>query len=471
MILYSETVAQAGRKRMDERLVRRHTFMNRRAAKEPGASLPKMFPLDADLEQTYDFFSNPRVKPGQVLAPHVKRTVKRCEQAGRVLIISDGTEFKFSGEREGLGPVTGGRGFFGHFSIAIDNPRERQMLGVVEACFWTREDKPKGEKKARKGHPERLEKEHKESDVWMDNILAVETSLAGSAQALHVLDSGGDDFQQFSSLDVIGTQFNMRLKHHDRLLDEKHAGRTIRAELELQAPTLLKRKVLLAPRAEAEEPKRRRTHPARSERWADLRVSVATVTIPRPLPASAHQGQQESVTLNVVRVFEPDPPEGEPRVEWLLATNLPIKTLSDICFVVDSYRARWVIEEYFRALKSGCNIKSRQLCSAHSLMNMVAWFASLASNLLGLRDAARHQPDRKASEILSDVELRVLHHISVLPISKDPTCREAYLAIAKIGGHQKRNGDPGWTVLAKGYLELTTVANYQRKLDAEAQKR
>ena len=55
-----------------------------------------------------------------------------------------------------------------------------------------------------------------------------------------------------------------------------------------------------------------------------------------------------------MHVFELGPPAGAPAVEWLLLTTLPVDTPEALAFVVDSYRARWVIEEYFKALKTGC---------------------------------------------------------------------------------------------------------------------
>jgi len=32
------------------------------------------------------------------------------------------------------------------------------------------------------------------------------------------------------------------------------------------------------------------------------------------------------------------------------------------------------------------------------------------------------------------------------------------LAIARLGGHLKRNGEPGWLVLDRGYLKLLDLA-------------
>src|SRR5213075_952757 len=105
------------------------------------------------------------------------------------------------------------------------------------------------------------------------------------------------------------------------------------------------------------------------------------------LPRTSESGEAESATteVNVIHVFEKRPPAAEPPVEWFLLTNLSIDTPEAIAFAVDCYRARWVIEEFFKALKTGCQYESRQLESAGSLLNALAIFSPVAWRLLLLR--------------------------------------------------------------------------------------
>jgi hypothetical protein len=65
--------------------------------------------------------------------------------------------------------------------------------------------------------------------------------------------------------------------------------------------------------------------------------------------------------VNVVQVYEVEPPEGEEPVEWRLVTNEPMTTVGQVAAVVDHYRGRWTVEEFFKALKTGCAIETRQL--------------------------------------------------------------------------------------------------------------
>jgi Transposase DNA-binding len=91
----------------DPRLTKRAQVMARAIAARPGESLPTAMRSEAAREGAYRFLSNRRVTLARVLMPHIGATVDRARTAGRVLLISDTTEFRFSTEREGLGVLTG----------------------------------------------------------------------------------------------------------------------------------------------------------------------------------------------------------------------------------------------------------------------------------------------------------------------------------------------------------------------------
>ncbi len=124
-----------------------------------------------------------------------------------------------------------------------------------------------------------------------------------------------------------------------------------------------------------------------------------------------------------------------PAVEWRLATT-----------VVDAYGARWRIEEYFKALKTGCALEKRQLETLDALLNALGLFIPIAWNLLRLRVLSRQE--QPASKVLSSTQLKVLRASSKKELPDRLTVRDAMLAIAKLGGHLKRNGDPGWITWA-----------------------
>jgi hypothetical protein len=77
-------------------------------------------------------------------------------------------------------------------------------------------------------------------------------------------------------------------------------------------------------------------------------------------------------TVNVVHFCEPSPHVGEAPVRWILYTTEPIDTPEQLAAIVDIYRARWRIEQFFKALKTGCAFESKQLESVEALVNALA---------------------------------------------------------------------------------------------------
>src|SRR6266704_4335874 len=93
----------------DPRRERRVREMAQDLAEWPAASLPAAMGSTAKREAAYRCLGNRRVTFGRVIARHVEATIGRARAAGKVLVVSDTTEFKFSTEREGLGVISSER--------------------------------------------------------------------------------------------------------------------------------------------------------------------------------------------------------------------------------------------------------------------------------------------------------------------------------------------------------------------------
>ena len=143
----------------------------------------------------------------------------------------------------------------------------------------------------------------------------------------------------------------------------------------------------------------------------------------------------------------------EDPIDWLLVTTEPVETKKQLLAVVDNYRSRWVVEDFFKVLKTGCAFEKRQLESYHALTNALAVFAVIAWRLLLIRSLARQDPKGRATSAFTEVQLGILQHH--LNLSKPlVTNNAALLALARLGGHIKNNGDPGWLTLGRGFEEL-----------------
>lgn len=430
----------------DQRLSKRLLRLVERLIVDPAASFPEAAGGDAALEATYRFFGNESVSPQRILAPHVAATQRRVRAEPRVVIAHDTTEFSFSSAREGLGRINDtGQGFFAHAALAVSADGARRPLGVVGLQTFTRLSPPKRDK-----HTEKFAAEERESFRWLS--LAREVgALLSDTTAIHVMDSEADAYELLAGLIKHQQRFVIRLKFDRKVRGE--AGELIRLSEKLPYLTgRFVREVQLAARSAPHHEKRgRKRNASRSTRLATLEFSASAVTIVAP----EHLGSRKpDLVLNVVCVQEVDAPEGTEPVCWLLVTTEPIATCSDIEQIADAYRARWPIEELFKALKTGCAFEKRQLESLSALLNALAVFIPIAFEMLALRSAARVEAERPASTLLRRMQILILERHKDIRLPQGASAQAALKAIAKLGGHITNNGEPGWIVLGRGYQKL-----------------
>ena len=105
-------------------------------------------------------------------------------------------------------------------------------------------------------------------------------------------------------------------------------------------------------------------------------------------------------------------------------------------------------------MKTGCAYEQRQLERLQTFLIALALLAPIAWQLLLLRHFAQTAPSA-AGAVLSPRQLQVLRASAVgATIAPEPTVREVLRALARLGGHLRQNGRPGWLVLGRGLQKL-----------------
>jgi hypothetical protein len=438
----------------DERLARRLEKISAAALASPSSSFPEISDGDASLEGTYRFLSNDRVTPDAILQPHVRSTVARVMAEGDVVVSHDTTEFSFGPNIRGdLQRVGRGQsyGFDAHVSLAVTRGEERIPLGVLALTKFNR---PFGSVRREK----RLNRTKADNIThrWLQQVLRVREAAGPAARLLHVMDREADDYATMAGMAQANERFVVR-QAIDRRLRPRHTPK-VRAMVE-PTPVLAEREVTLSARPARKERAHPSRHPPRNARLAQLEVRASSVTVERP-DSAAGLGS-DTLQLHLVQVHEPNPPADCEPVCWWLWTNEPIATTEQVLDIVDAYRTRWVIEEYFKALKTGCAIEKRQLESEHALLNALAVFVPVAWRLLLLRNLARHAPNAPCSFALTPLQVQALRGFMLLKhklhLPQHLTASVALQAIGKMGGHIAHNGDPGWIVLGRGFDRLLDI--------------
>jgi Transposase DNA-binding/Transposase DDE domain len=441
-----------GDKRLERRLIKIATAMDR----APQESFVEQASDVAALEGTYRFLSNERVRPEAVFEGHIQRTVERASKHPTVLVLHDTTEFRFGGtkERRGLGRISTQKreGFLAHYSVCVSP--EGEPLGTVGVYAWSRLNEGKKEK----GWGDLLDPE-RESLRWCEAAELASARLYGATSAIHVMDREGDQFGLFAELLTAGERFVIRLGHDRRLRKGRgRDGTPMLNEALAQTPLRFRRSVRLGKRERERATKKQKIFPERGARNATLEIRAASFDLHRSHQHPGHLPQ--SIPLNFVEVQEVGAPEGASPINWRIVTTEPIVTDEQIATVIDIYRKRWLIEEFFKAIKTGCQFEAHQLENIRGLLIALSIESVIAWKLLLLRHLERGDPDASGEQILTDEQRIALCHIRARRglSSEHLTVRDVISELAVLGSHLKNNGPPGWVVLKRGLRKLEILA-------------
>lgn len=445
-----------GDKRRSDRLLK---IVGRFAA-NPKASLPHFLETEAELEGAYRLLSNPAIEAEDILHPHITRSAERARECDVALVLHDTTDIRFScyGDvlRENLSrPTAHTQGFRLHSSLAITGDGTRFPLGVLSSRAFVHKGDVMNEE-AKKWWAERDGILENEQERWLQGILEAEEN-APDASLVHVCDREGDAYELLGSLVEVGLRFIIRLGQRRIVFDQDGERAEISEALDKQEFIQgVTRTLKVQARYGLDAlPKRVDPSHAPKSRTAEVSFRAMKATIKRPDNRPDLSYIEAPTTVHIVEVLERKPPKGQQPLRWLIATTEPISTTEEILQIVDYYCQRWVIEEFHKALKSGCAYEKRQLSSAHALLNTLSITIPVAVHMLMLRHFMHVADSASALQLFSKEDLLVMRSLSSeTAIPKAPTIHQALLVLARIGGHIKANGPPGWQVLYRGYIEF-----------------
>ena len=428
--------------------------------KNPQRSLPQALG-GAGYKGLMRALRNPRVPQAELLNAVYAATVERIGLRQEVLCIEDTTDLIFGGPRgrKGLPRLESkATGFRAHIALCA-GLENHDVLGVLDLEQIVRKD----ESKAGQSDIERYNDPNKESLRWQRTVDRTEARTQARARLIHVRDREADDYAQLCDLVQKGRRFVQRMRQARVLSDApEHAPDARKIDDAMRTLTgICEREVHLSPRAQSKFDPRphgtRKLHPARLGRPARLSFRACTLQVKRP--ANAPRTLPPALSLNVVNVLELDVPDGADAIEWFLLTSEPIDTVEQVERIVDIYRGRWLIEEFNKALQTGCQFEKLQMESADRLWTMLAFYCPIATDLLAMRALAHKAADTPADAVLHPDELDVLRAERPRLRTKPLTVQSALLAIAALGGHFSSNGPPGWLVLLRGMVTLRERAH------------
>jgi len=453
--------AQLEDKRLNERLSKLLSDLGDR----PGASIPAACGGHKEMTAAYRFFDNPKVTYAKVLEPHLAATRVRMAEQPVVLLVQDTTEANMTRPHqqvEGAGPLDEGtrRGAFAHAMEAFTPAGT--PLGAVSLDIWTRQDPPQTRSAREKELRRRcLPIEQKESFRWLQGLRTARqvAQELRQTQIVCIADSEADIYELFGEPRGERPVDWLIRAYLDRCVEGEAdaAGQKIRDEVMAQ-PELFTQPITVRsqePKTACETRKRRVT---RKTRTTQVHVRAASVAL-RP-PKRSGGVSLPSVAVNVVLVSEPDPPAGEPAVEWLLVTTLPIQTLEQVRQILQYYCVRWMIEVLFRTWKSGCRVEQRRFEHLDRLLPCLALYWIVAWRVLMLCRLGRSSPDLDCEVLLEPSEWQSVWRVTHQgPVPREPPKLAAMVRlIAQLGGYVNRADPPGPQTLWLGLQRMHDLA-------------
>jgi hypothetical protein len=305
-----------------------------------------------------------------------------------ILALQDTSEIKFAtsqDNRRDLGRIKKGncRGMLLHPMLALDAERG-SCPGLVSGRVWTRGDDELPP------HADRLLSE-KESRRWVETAEAAKPVLARASMVTFIADRESDFYVMWARVPDGAFHVLTRVMHDRALL----SGTTLRRAVQDQAFSDTQ---VIELRERADRPARR----------AELCLRFGEATIRRP--GNLREADlPKGVTLRWVEVVETAAPADVEPLHWLLLTTHAVATPAQAWQIVDWYKQRWVIEQFFRVMKSqGLKVEDSQLQSASRLEKLVAIAAKAAVIVMQLVQARSGQGDQQASLAFTPNEIDTL---------------------------------------------------------------
>jgi hypothetical protein len=448
-LLYAENwavntfgAAELGDPRRTDRLLKVASAL----AANPSASLPQALETWGETLAAYRFLGNDAIRYQDILLPHWSQIYHEATQCPRTLLLADTTEFDFSTHPalKGLGPMGNSKediGFSLHTVLAM-NPQTQQLLGCLTLEPFLRKLAPVGETKAQR------KKRERESQVWERSVKQI-GRVPAKCQWIYVGDSGSDIYTFWQTCEDLGYDFVLRIAqdrdveipedHVPEDLDEHHLKTLMRA-----LPATAARFITIP------------AHHHQPKREVFLQMAFQPVRVQPPVHGACLR--QTEITAWAVRVWETHPPNGQEPLEWILLTTLPILLPTDAWEVVQWYGWRWLLEDFHKALKTGCRMEHHNLQSVEALWRLLAILTPIALRLLLIRQAAQQDTETPATDVVSQEIVRVVIHLDKR--HRDiVTAKQLWHAIARLGGYldRKSDGPPGWQTLWKGWMRVMSV--------------
>jgi len=396
---------------------------------QPTGSIPLACGGWAETKAAYRLLDNPALDWQEILEVHTERTCERIREYPVVLCLQDTTELDFSSQPgiAGLGRLNyeARQGLYLHPTLVVTPTGV--ALGVVDAWIWARgpKDQP----------------QVKESTRWVEGyeIVADLAERTPGTRLVYVADREGDLRELMDTAARRGTPADwlLRAKHNRTTLGATSCGTGwVRAN-----------------------PWRSGIHVAGRARPAGTPGTANAIPPSRYLTSAQGRARPDG---------NGDPSAGRESTSWRKSAGMaaahqpPGRDLEAIVELIDWYRRRWLIEIFFRILKSGCRVEALQLGTLERLERALVIYLIIAWRILHLVTWGRECPDLPCEVVFDPEECQAAWIVAYRrpPPDTPPNLSDMVRLIAGFGGFlgRKHDGHPGPKAIWEGMQKVRAFA-------------
>jgi hypothetical protein len=416
----------------------------------PGSCIRRLAGTRAREIQFTRFLRNASVTATEMAAHAAARTAARA--AGRdVVVIQDTSELALGGRRakaNGYGPVGKGgalRGLLLHAVLAVD-AGTGGVLGLVDAKVWNRKGGKVTDRRSRKTS-------NKESQRWLDGTMRASEALAAAAHITGVSDRESDIYEHFARRPdnvhlIVRACQNRKIETDDadqiNLLFGHVDGVPEQGRFEVKIPAA----------------------PGRKARMTELALRFSRVVLRKPLHGAAAD-LPATIALTMVDVRETTMPQDGKPIHWRLLTTHTVTNPGEARRIIDLYRMRWTIEEFFHTLKTaGFDIEAADIGDPKVMIKFVAAAAVAAVTVMQLVKARDGTTGQSLADAFDPADQPILEALSTqlegkTERQKNPHPRGSLAfagwVIGRLGGWTGYYGKPGPQVMRHGLDDFQRI--------------
>jgi hypothetical protein len=431
----------------DKRLTKRLVETLEQMAKNPTKSILGATKDRNSARGFYRLLGNAKFSLVKLAEESRKITIEKIVEHKTVLAIQDTTDDNLNGHKktEDLGYSSEHvLGIKIHSCIAVTP--EGLPLGLLSQSYETRKE---AKSKLTKAEKAARPIEEKESYRWLEMLRDSTKDIPDSVNVITICDREGDFYELYAEAMKIGKDFVIRVTHDRKTTENEKVIEKIRDRESCGQVTV-------------DIPRNTRNN--RPARKAVMEVACCSVNVLKPDTINS-ANVLESIQMNIVRITEISVKDDQEKIEWILATSLPVTNADDAIKIVEYYVQRWKIERFHFVLKSGCKIEEIQQRSYERIKAVLFIKSVIAMFIMTITYIGRILPDLPCNVFFEDDEWKILHKIvnkTKYAPDEPYSLADAVKYLGTLGGYKRApsDGPPGLKSVWNGLHELYNVLEY-----------